>query len=123
MNLVADESIDRGIVERLRADGHDVLAIAECDPSISDDEVLDRANANGSLLLTGDKDFGEFVYRLHRIHAGVVLVRLAGLSEDSKAEIVSEVFRDREQELVGGFAVISPGMVRIRRTLLTDPGE
>lgn len=115
MKLVADESIERGIVERLRADGHGVLAIAECDPSISDDEVLDRANADGSLLLTGDKDFGELVYRLHRIHAGVVLVRLAGLSEDAKAEIVAEVFRDREQELVGGFAVISPGIVRIRR--------
>ncbi|MEK6257989.1 MAG: DUF5615 family PIN-like protein [Planctomycetota bacterium] len=121
MKLVADESIDRGIVERLRADGHDVLAIAECDPSISDDEVLDRANAEGSLLLTGDKDFGELVYRLNRIHAGVVLVRLAGLSEDAKAKIVAEVFRGREQELVGGFAVISPGMVRIRQTLPPDP--
>lgn len=29
MNFLADESVDQPIVERLRADGHDVLAVAE----------------------------------------------------------------------------------------------
>jgi hypothetical protein len=36
MNLLADESVDRQIVERLRADEHDVLYIAEIEPSVSD---------------------------------------------------------------------------------------
>lgn len=36
MNLLADESVDRQIVERLRQDGHQVLYIAEVEPSISD---------------------------------------------------------------------------------------
>ena len=34
MNLLADESIDKPIVDRLRQDGHSVLYIAEFSPSI-----------------------------------------------------------------------------------------
>ena len=34
MNIVADENVDKQIVDRLRADGHDVLYIAELDPGI-----------------------------------------------------------------------------------------
>lgn len=59
MNLVADEGVDGHIIARLRQDGHDMLDIAEIEPSISDDIVLSHANAQEALLLTEDKDFGE----------------------------------------------------------------
>jgi len=35
MNFVADESVDRQIVERLRDDGHSVWYVGEMTPSIS----------------------------------------------------------------------------------------
>ena len=63
MNLVADESVDGPSVERLRQDGHAVFYIAELDPGIDDDAVLDEANRSGALLITSDKDFGELVFR------------------------------------------------------------
>ncbi|MDH3600690.1 MAG: DUF5615 family PIN-like protein [Candidatus Tectomicrobia bacterium] len=115
MNLVADEGVDGHMVARLRQDGHDVLYIAEMEPSLSDDMVLSRANAQGALLLTEDKDFGELVFRQGLVHTGVVLIRLAGLSSQMKATMVSAVFRDHAAELPDAFSVISPGMVRIRR--------
>ena len=115
MNIVADENVEQEVVDRLRADGHTVVYVAELSPSISDDEVLDEANARSALLLTGDKDFGELVYRMGRVHAGVVLTRLAGVSSDGKAEIVSSLFRDSAHDLTGAFSVISPGSVRIRK--------
>ena len=62
MNLLADENVDRQIVEQLRLDGHDVLYIAEFEPSISDNIVFDRANERSALLLTEDKDFHEVEY-------------------------------------------------------------
>jgi predicted nuclease of predicted toxin-antitoxin system len=116
MTLVADESVDRPIVDRLRLSGHDVVYVKELSPSITDDEVLQLANDSNCLLLTGDKDFGELVYRLGRVHGGVVLQRLGGLSNDKKAETVAKVFQDHAAELVGAFTVIAPGSVRIRRT-------
>lgn len=114
MNFVADEGVDRQIVERLRQVGHDVLSIAELAPGTSDDEILDRANAQQALLVTADKDFGELVFRLRRIHAGVVLLRLAGLAPETKAGLVVAHVQAHAAALVGAFSVISPGMVRIR---------
>ena len=116
MNFLADESIDFPIIERLREDGHVVLAVAELSPSISDDEVLDMANAQVMLLVTGDKDFGELVFRLKRVALGVVLVRLLGLSPTTKAKIVSTAVREHGNEMAGSFTVVEPNNVRIRRS-------
>ena len=103
------------IVERLRADGHDVTYVAEMSPSITDDEVLDLANAKACTLVTGDKDFGELVYRLHRVTHGVILVRLPGITSLLKAAIVSEAVRLHGDDMLQAFTVISRGMIRIRR--------
>ena len=80
MNLVADEGVDRPVVERLRQDGHHVVCVAEMSPSAPDEEVLQQANAGSAVLLTADKDFGELVFRQGLVHSGVVLPRLAGLA-------------------------------------------
>ena len=115
MNLVADENIDRGIVERLRRDGHNVEWIAELSPSVSDEDVLRRASGGGAVLVTEDKDFGELVHRRGLAHTGVLLVRLEGLDNAAKAEVVSRVLRDNAAELPGAFAVVSPDSIRLRR--------
>jgi predicted nuclease of predicted toxin-antitoxin system len=109
VNLVADEGVDRPVVERLRQDGHDVVYIAELSPSVADEEVLRQANARTAVLLTADKDFGELVFRQSLVHSGVVLLRLAGVANATKAEIVGEVCRARAVKLVDAFSVISPG--------------
>lgn len=115
MNFLADESVEGQTVERLRRDGHDVAYIAEMEPGISDDVVLARANERNALLVTADKDFGELVFhQAHLTAGGVVLIRLAGLSAQRKAEIVSRVLIDHAPELPHAFTVISPGKVRIR---------
>jgi hypothetical protein len=66
-------------------------------------------------LITADKDFGELVFRQKRVHSGVLLLRLAGLSNAAKAELVAETCRNRETELLGAFSVVAPGQLRIRR--------
>lgn len=114
MNLVADENIDRRIVERLRQDGHSVEWIAELAPSVSDEDVLQRAVAAAAVLVTEDKDFGELVYRRGLTHSGILLVRLEGLDNATKAEVVSQAVRDNAMELPGSFAVVSPDSVRVR---------
>lgn len=116
MKLVADESIDAQIVAQLRRDGHEVLYVAEMSPSISDDEILDDVVATHRCpLVTGDKDFGELVFRLKRSSHGVVLVRLSGLSPTAKALAVSHAIASHGTEMENSFSVIAPGIVRIRR--------
>ncbi|MGQ9627032.1 MAG: DUF5615 family PIN-like protein [Anaerolineae bacterium] len=88
MKFLADEGVDRQIVERLRENGLSVLYVAEIEPGISDDEVLNQANRETALLLTTDKDFGELVFRQGRVIQGVILIRLAGLSPTYKRNYV-----------------------------------
>jgi predicted nuclease of predicted toxin-antitoxin system len=114
VKLVADEGVDRPIVERLRADGHSVWYVAEMSPGIADDAVLELANREDALLLTGDKDFGELVFRQRHVTAGVILLRIAGLSMERKAMIVSAEVGSHAAKLPKAFTVISPGGVRIR---------
>lgn len=116
MNLLADEGVDRQIVERLRQEGYSVLYIAEMEPGISDDLVLEKANQVEALLLTADKDFGELVFRQHRITSGVVLLRLAGSSPIQKAEIVALALKQRGTELKDAFSVITAKAIRVRKS-------
>ncbi|MBI5180411.1 MAG: DUF5615 family PIN-like protein [Nitrospirae bacterium] len=118
MRLLADEGIDKQIVDYLRKDGHVVSYVAEIEAGISDDVVLEMANKENILLLTADKDFGELVFRLRRLSRGVVLVRLAGLSSQKKAEIVVFFINKHAQELIDAFSVITPAGIRIRRQSL-----
>ena len=86
MRLVADENVEKKIVDRLRADGHDVIFIAEDEPGIDDGDVLNRSLQSDRLLLTADKDFGEMVFRQRLLHSGILLIRLAGVIPDVKAK-------------------------------------
>lgn len=115
MKLVADESVDAQIVEGLRAGSHDVTYLAEFAPGTEDPDVLALASASEALLVTADKDFGELVFRQNQVHAGVVLIRLAGLSAERKKSIVVGAIQQHAPELTGAFAVISALAVRIRR--------
>ncbi len=115
MSFLADESVDRQIVDRLRLDGYDVKYVAEMEPGISDDNVLDISNREELILLTADKDFGELVYRQQKIHTGIVLIRLAGLTSERKADIITTSIRAHFKEFIHSFTVITPGITRIRK--------
>ena len=117
MRIFADENIDHQIMERLRLDGHIISSVAAIDPGIPDVFVLHLANEDVAILITEDKDFGELVFREQRSTSGVVLIRLDGLSPQSKAEVVASMIREHAQELSDAFSVITPGNIRIRRDL------
>ena len=114
MKLLADEGVDAAIVARLRSDGHDVVYVAELSPGITDETVLELANADERILMTTDKDFGELVFRLRRVAFGILLVRLPGLPSTGKADAVAQVIGEHGAEMPEAFTVLSAGLVRIR---------
>jgi predicted nuclease of predicted toxin-antitoxin system len=114
VNFLADEGVDGQIVVGLRNAGHFVSYVAEMEPGISDDVVLDRANKEEALLLTADKDFGELIFRQRRLSRGIVLLRLSGLSAAKKAEIVVDLVNKHSQELMAAYSVITYKGIRIR---------
>lgn len=67
MTFLADENIDTQVVRTLRESGYDIEYIAEFQPGIHDGSVMDKANRDGRILITADKDFGELVFRQKKI--------------------------------------------------------
>ena len=116
MNFLADEGVDRQVVDGLRQSGHNVSYIAEMDPGITDEAVLEFATLNNLILLTADKDFGELVYRQNRESSGIILLRLGEMSSATKATMVTSSVRQHADELPGAFAVFTPGIIRIRHS-------
>ena len=114
MNFLADENIDRQTVDILRQNGHHVSYIADIDPGLTDEAVLEMASRESLLLITGDKDFGELVFRHGRHGSGIVLIRLPGLSPVNRAAVVASVVSRHAAELLQAFSVITPGITRIR---------
>ena len=86
-----------------------------CSGNVAQHQVLNDANQVNAVLLTTDKDFGELVYRLKKIHAGVVLLRVAGLSAQLEETLLTDAIEAHAAELVGAFTVISAGNTRVRR--------
>ena len=114
MNFLADESVDQQIVEQLRLEGHEVFYVAEMEPSIPDDLVMQRANEHLALLLTEDKDFGWLVYVSHADSAGVILIRFPGNARESLVDTVLSLLEQHQNSILGSFIILQPGYIRIR---------
>jgi predicted nuclease of predicted toxin-antitoxin system len=114
MNLVADESVDSGIISQLRQMGIDVVSISEISSGIKDSAVLKIAAENQCLLITEDKDFGELAYRLKLVHHGIFLIRLGDTPRKDRIAIVSDAIAKHFDQLLFNFSVISKSGLRIK---------
>jgi predicted nuclease of predicted toxin-antitoxin system len=114
MRLCANENVPGDCVTRLRMAGHDVLWIRQSAPGSSDEAVLARAQSEGRLLITFDKDFGELVFRRGaEASRGIVLFRIAQPSSAVVAERVTSVLASRT-DWEGRYSVVDETVVRMR---------
>jgi len=60
--ILADENIDSHLVSILRSNNFEVSHIKEDYPGVSDKEVILLSKNPPRIILTEDKDFGEWVY-------------------------------------------------------------
>lgn len=114
MLLVADESVDFGIIQRLRQKGISVISISEGSSGIKDADVLAIAFKNKCLLITEDKDFGELTYRLKLKHKGILLIRLGDLPRNERIELAAELVENRYDVLFNNFSVLDKRGARIK---------
>ena len=114
MRFLADENVSRLVIERLRADGFDVISIAETRSGAPDKDVLEAADAEGRFLITEDRDFGEMIIRQRLGVHGMILLELDRLSNVAEAHAVAEVVSAHADKLMGSLVVIEPGRIRVR---------
>jgi predicted nuclease of predicted toxin-antitoxin system len=61
--LLANENVPGAVIAALRQQGHDVAWIHQAAPGTTDTDVLERAQREGRVVVTFDKDFGELAFR------------------------------------------------------------
>jgi len=111
MRFLADESCDYAVVRALRSAGHDVRAIVETCPGVSDEEVIALAIGEERVLLTEDKDFGWLVFASAGGRASVVFIRFPVKARSILQETIVELVTQEESKLVGSFVVVEPGRI------------
>jgi predicted nuclease of predicted toxin-antitoxin system len=116
MKFLADEGIDRSIVDGLRQLSFDVFYVVDETRSLDDDVLLQIAADEKRILITKDKDFGELVFRLSKAHSGVILLRLEGLETQERADLVCPLLLRYKDQLLNSFTVIQKGIIRIRQS-------
>jgi len=113
LRFLADESCDFGVVQALRAHGHDVFAVAEMMSRSDDRELIDFAASEERIMITEDKDFGWLVHVGGARNNGVIFIRFPGNRRGVLATVVCNVVREHADRLNRSFIVIETGYVRI----------
>jgi len=114
LRFLADESCDFGIVRELRSSGFDVRAVVEDMPGAPDPRVLKAAVSEGRILITEDKDFGEWIFAHKSATAGVVLIRYPSKIRMVMIGLMAELVNRHGDDLQGKFTVLEPGKARVR---------
>ncbi len=114
MTLMADESVDFGIINNLRLKGIVVVSILEDFAGIKDTEVLQLARDKQCLLVTEDKDFGELTYRLKHEHCGILLIRLTDMPRKERIPLATETIETYFEKMKGNFSVLTTKGLRIK---------
>jgi predicted nuclease of predicted toxin-antitoxin system len=112
IRFLADVNVEKRIVESLRDAGHDVKWIPDYDCQLEDAELLDLANAEGRILITNDKDFGELFFLQKRLSQGIILFRIDGHNVMIKITLLRNILRKFADKLPKTFVVISRKRIR-----------
>jgi len=114
MKFLADENVEKPIVDMLRDKGHDVLFMSEITSGTIDDQLLEQANLEARTLLTNDKDFGELIYLQRKIATGIILMRFVSEKSATKVGFISSFLKSHGHRINGNFIVINEAKIRIR---------
>ena len=115
MRFLIDECTGPAVARWLRGLGYEVFSVYEERRGMADEEVIRKANDEGLVLVTNDKDFGEKVYREGYSHKGVVLLRLEDERTGMKIKVLERLLMQYGEEIEGRFVVVSDKGVRFGR--------
>ena len=103
MRFLVDECTGPGVARWLLDCKHAVFSVYDEARGMEDGDIIQKAFAEDWILITNDKDFGEKVFREHRPHRGVILLRLADERMVRKIEILRRLLENYADQLRGNF--------------------
>ncbi len=112
--IIADENIDDKIIEAIRNIPVSIISIRKSYRGISDEDVLFLSKELEKIILTEDKDFGEWVFA-HKIKGvSVIFLRYHFNETDSIIKILVELITNKRVKLFNKFTTITVDKIRTR---------
>ncbi|WP_439558129.1 DUF5615 family PIN-like protein [Dyadobacter sp.] len=115
--ILADENIDHRIIQAIRDSGCDVYSIYESNRGYADEEIIEFSRNPPRIILTEDKDFGEWVYAHHISGISVIFLRYHFLETESITKILTKLLNERAKDLYNHFTTITVKKIRSRSFL------
>ena len=113
MKFLVDECTGKRLALLLKEAGYDVLFVGDWKPGATDEEVLRKAEEEGRILITDDKDFGELVFRLCKPSNGVILIRTSTMNPKRRFELLEILLKT--VDVRNKFIVLKDNVVKIRK--------
>jgi predicted nuclease of predicted toxin-antitoxin system len=117
MRFLADAGISPKTVEFLNQLGHEAVHVRTLGlQRASDAQIVERARADGSIVLTFDLDFGDLLALGVMDRPSVILFRLADERADSVNTRLSTVLSERSAEIESGALIlVEDSRYRVRK--------
>lgn len=112
--ILADENIDARLISALRSSNIVVSSIKEDHPGVKDEEVISLSKNPPTIILTEDKDFGEWVYSHNDKEISVILMRYHSSDINRIIPILLNLITTKGKGLFGKFTTITINKIRIR---------
>ena len=113
MKVLLDACVWGGATKDARDAGHDAVWAGDWERDPGDEEILRLAHAEGRVVVTLDKDFGEIAIVRGVEHSGIV--RLVAVRARDQGRVLSDILARYESDLsTGAIITVEPGRVRIR---------
>ena len=112
--ILADKNIDFQIITALRDSGQNVVSIQEEFKSIADAEVIKISKDTNSIILTEDKDFGEWVFAHKAEGLSVIFLRYHNKDRRTIIKSLINYNTNHPEKLFGHFTTITKSKIRQR---------
>ena len=116
MKFLADMGLARSTVAFLRAQGHDAVHLRDQGlQRLEDEEIIEKARAEGRVILTHDLDFGRIIAVSRASVPSVVTFRLNDMQTAQVNRYLAEVLAHFAEQLKAGALVsVNERGIRVR---------
>ena len=116
MKFLANENFPLESVHLLHEFGYDISAVSWNRAGITDEAVIELANAEQRIIITFDRDYGELVFRRgFKTSTGIVFLRMNDFQPGDPAILLHHFLSTQHIMLEGYFTVVEPEGIRQRK--------
>lgn len=112
--ILADEGLNGNLVKALRVEGYEIVWVTESMSGMSDHEIIALAKLGKQVLITEDKDFGEWIFAHGISGLTVIFLRYDKEDYDTILSFLKSALRSIEADGKHEFITINKNKVRRR---------